>query len=426
MNLSKSRFIGAAAAIGAFAMIAAGGTPAHAAKMPCGLGTGVKATGEPILVGGIVGKTGPDDFSSSADAAAAYFKCVNDNGGINGRPIRYIVEDDKWNPEVAAQAASKLVKDLKVVALVANGSFVSMTVNAKLYEKEGVAVVAAACAVRECFEAKNIASTNQGPLPSNLGAVQWAVKNLGTKSVVCISVNIPSVGAWSCDAVAAWLKRKGLKSTTILIDPGSADLNSALLRAVAANHDTILVNLPAGIAIGVLKAAREQDLRDRYKWIAPTPLYDKDVPKALGAYWSGKVHVQIELTPHEGKGKDAKRWRAIMDKYARPEDPRDTFSQAGFLAANIFVDTLLKMKPNAINRASVTKALRAVKNYRSDLMCGPWYFGPGNRHIPNHAGMMVTVMKDGFKVVAGCFNVESKYLDPIYEREAKLGLVGKK
>ncbi|HXV97015.1 MAG TPA: hypothetical protein VEC93_01230, partial [Anaerolineae bacterium] len=42
----------------------------------CGLGNGEEATGEPINVGAVVGATGPDDFSSAAKGAAAYFNCV--------------------------------------------------------------------------------------------------------------------------------------------------------------------------------------------------------------------------------------------------------------------------------------------------------------------------------------------------------------
>ena len=43
------------------------------------------ATGEPIKVGSIQSKTGPDDFSSSGQGAKAFFECVNANGGINGQ-----------------------------------------------------------------------------------------------------------------------------------------------------------------------------------------------------------------------------------------------------------------------------------------------------------------------------------------------------
>ena len=59
---------------------------ASAAEPKCGLNNGKAATGQPIEIGAVVGKTGPGDFSGSAQAAAAYFACVNANGGITGRP----------------------------------------------------------------------------------------------------------------------------------------------------------------------------------------------------------------------------------------------------------------------------------------------------------------------------------------------------
>jgi branched-chain amino acid transport system substrate-binding protein len=403
----------------AAALAVGGGQLASAQDKPlCGLGNGEKATGEPILVGSVVGQTGPDDFSAGADAARAYFNCVNENGGINGRPIEFMVEDDQWKPEVAAQVANKLVKDEGVVALVGNGSFVEMTVNAKLYEDEDVAVVASACAVRECFEARNIASTNQGPVPSNISAVQYAVENLGTKKVACVGLNIPSNGVWSCNITNEWLKEKGLEGVSVLMDPGAPDPNASLLEAVASGADTILMSLPAGLAQAFLKAAQDQDLRDQYTWISPTPLYKQGMPEALGDYWSGKVHVAIELTPWDGGGPDAQRWLKVMGEYGRAEDPRDTFSQAGFASANIFVDTLMKMDPNDINRANVTKALKAVKGYRTDLLCGPWYFGDSDFHQPNHASLIVRIDSDGFKPETGCFDVSGSYFDKIRKLEA--------
>ena len=64
------------------------------AKEECGLSNGERASGKAIQIGAIVGKTGPEDFSSSARSASAYFDCVNANGGINGRPVAYTVQDD--------------------------------------------------------------------------------------------------------------------------------------------------------------------------------------------------------------------------------------------------------------------------------------------------------------------------------------------
>lgn len=149
----------------------------------CGANTGQAATGAPIVVGGIYSNGAPGDWSSSTDAAAAYFACVNANGGINGRPIDHRVEDDQWNPETAAAAAAKLVNDAKAVAMVGNGSFVEMAVNAKTYVDQGIMAMASACAISECFETPNLVSTNQGPLPSNLGAAQYAQEELGSKNI---------------------------------------------------------------------------------------------------------------------------------------------------------------------------------------------------------------------------------------------------
>ncbi|MBY3182004.1 ABC transporter substrate-binding protein [Rhizobium laguerreae] len=388
----------------------------------CGLSNGQKAAGEPIKVGAVVGQTGPDDFSSSADAARAYFNCVNENGGINGRPIEYLVEDDQWNPEVASQVATKLVKDEQVVALVGNGSFVEMGVNAKLYADEGVMAMASACAVAECFESSNIVSTNEGPLPSSVGAAQWAVGNLGATNVVCIGLTIPSVGPYSCGWTEKYMQAKGLAGTSILLDPAAADMNASVLETVASGADTVLVNLPAGMAAAYLKAVEEQNLRDNFKWISSTPLYDADVPGMLGAYWDGVMNVNIELTPIDGTGPDAANWREVMQKHAQPEDPRDTFSQSGYLSARFFVDALLKLDPAKIDRASVTEAIQQIKNENSDLLCGPYYVGKADRHMPNHANMMVQISGNGFKVISKCADVDSAYLDPIRAAEKELGI----
>ena len=46
--------------------------------------------------------------------AKAYFKCVNDNGGINGRPIEYVIETEQTDPGQAASLAKKLIETDKV------------------------------------------------------------------------------------------------------------------------------------------------------------------------------------------------------------------------------------------------------------------------------------------------------------------------
>jgi|TARA_R110002126_G_scaffold86592_1_gene209037 branched-chain amino acid transport system substrate-binding protein len=393
-------------------------------KVPmCGANTGEAATGAPIKIGGIYGNAAPGDFSSATDAAGAYFDCVNANGGIDGRPIEYIVENDQWNPELAAQAATKLIQDQNVVAMVGNGSFVEMSVNAPRYAEANIMAMASACAVSECFESSNIVSTNQGPLPSSIGAAMYAVETLGATNVSCIGLAIPSVGNWSCGAVEEYMKSKGLAGSSVLLNPAAPDVNSGLLEAISTGADSILVNLPAGLAIAFLGVAQEQDLGDAFSWTSSTPAYDASVPGALGDYWNGKFFVSAELTELDGTGADNMNWQAVMDTYASEDDPRDTFSQSGYLSAKYFVETLLEMDPAQLDdRAAVTTAIKAINGKTSDLMCGPYYVGDANRHMPNHAGIMVVVKDGGFETVRGCFEYEGPYFAPILETEKALGL----
>lgn len=409
-------------ALAAAGVLAASAGAALAAPS-CGANTGQAATGAPIVVGGIYSNGAPGDWSSATDAAAAYFACVNANGGINGRPIDYRVEDDQWNPEAAAAAAAKLVNDAGAVAMVGNGSFIEMAVNAQTYVDQGIMAMASACAISECFETPNLVSTNQGPLASNLGAAQYAQEELGSKNVACIGLNIPNNGIWSCQAVIDYMTSKGGTGSMALLNPGAPDVNSALLEAVASGADTILMNLPAGLALAVLKAAQEQDLRDSYIWIAPTPLYDLSVPDAVGDYWHGRIYVNAELAPVDMGGPDAQNWLAVMDAYGKPDDPRDTFSQAGYLSARFFTQAMLGMDPDKLDdRAAVTAAIRGIVGYESDLMCGPYYVGDAPFHMPNRAGRMVRIVAGGFELVRDCYEYESSYFDRIKEEEKKLGL----
>ena len=347
---------------------------------------------------------------------------MNDNGGINGRPIRYLVENDQWNPELASQVATKLIKDRGVVALVGNGSVVSMAVNARLYKKENIMVMASACAISDCYENSNIVSTNQGPLPSGIGALKYAIEELGTRHAACIGFNIPNNGGWACAWMSKYMESKGRKSTALLMDPTAVDLNSVYLQAVAEGVDTILLMLPAGPALGILKVAEEQDGRDAFKWgFADAALRSDRAGRArrllgrqgLCEYRTGALRFRRTGQPELGR-RDG--------QIRRERDRRDTFSQSGYVSAKFFVETLLAMDPAKIDRANVTRAIKAISGKKSDLLCGPYYVGDFDRHMPNHAGRMVVFKGGKFQVVRECYDIESSYLDAIRAQEKALGI----
>lgn len=396
---------------------------AQAGKLTCGLSNGQKASGAPIQLGAVVGKTGPDDFSASAIAAAAYFKCVNDNGGINGRPVEYTIADDQWNPETATQVASKLVRDRGVVAMVGSSSFVECGANSRLYEQENVMVIAGVGVPRECFFAKNYAPVNTGPRVSATLVAAHMANKYKAKSMVCILPNIPSIGNWACEGAKGWGAANGVNVRTIAIDPGSADATSVMLQAAAANPDVIVLNLPKGIMVPMLAAAEQQGLHKRIKFGSSTPAYNADVPKAIGATWNNSLDVHLEFMPVESGGADNANWRAVMNAYADKGAARDSFAQSGYLAARIVTDALLKLDPKSIDRAKVSTALREVRNFKSDILCRPFYVGDGERHNANTGGPIAQVSSGGFKLVtSGCLSAEEPELADVRANEKRMGL----
>ena len=308
--------------------------PAAAADAPkCGLNNGKAATGEPIQIGAVVARPGPPISVRRRKRPTPISNASTTNGGINGRPIAYSIEDDGWKPEQAAQVAAKLVMDKKVVAMVGNSSFVECAVNEHLYETEGLLVVAGVGVPRDCFHVKNIAPTNEGPRLSNLGAAMYMVKTFGIKNIVCISPNIPGVGDFSATELRPGLSGKGIEYHNILIDPATPDATSIVLQAVALKPDLIEVSLPREGATPIFAAAEQQDLGDKIHFSAPTSVYNELFPKAIGPYWSGRAFVQLEARAAR-QGRARHQELACNPRYLRPpSDQRDTFSQAGYVAA---------------------------------------------------------------------------------------------
>src|SRR5277367_4259546 len=75
-----------------------------------------------IRVGNIMPYTGLlAAFATIGKAEAAYFDMVNDNGGINGRKVKFISYDDSSNPATAVEQTRRLVETDKVLLMF--GSF---------------------------------------------------------------------------------------------------------------------------------------------------------------------------------------------------------------------------------------------------------------------------------------------------------------
>ncbi|MCS3445661.1 MULTISPECIES: ABC transporter substrate-binding protein [Bradyrhizobium] len=97
----------------ALALVAASGSAALAQKK---YDTGASDT--EIKIGNIMPYSGPASaYGVIGRTEAAYFKKVNDAGGINGRKINFISYDDAYSPPKAVEQARKLVESDEVLLI---------------------------------------------------------------------------------------------------------------------------------------------------------------------------------------------------------------------------------------------------------------------------------------------------------------------
>jgi branched-chain amino acid transport system substrate-binding protein len=394
------------------------------ASIECGLGNGEKAAGEPIKIRALATASGGIDFSSAPRSATAFFKCVNDNGGINGRPIDYAYEDDALNQQKSAQIASKFAADTSIVALAGDATFIGCAAANPIYQKADLYSITGTGVPQSCFEASNIAPINAGPRISAVATVQYLNAQGKADAVAQISNKVPGVGDWLQDGVKDYAKENGIKVVkSILHDPAALDANSAVLDIKGSDPSAVILQDPAPLSAATLKAAESQGLADKYTWSCLTSCYDASFPSQIGPAWEGFV-VNSELQLVDADTPDNRLWRAVLQKYGTSKDPRDTFGQSGFLSAKILTDTLLELDPDDITRETVSDAIVGIKGYESDILCSPWYYGEADRHNANHVTRMAVVKDGKYVELEGCKPVEDPDLAPILELEQKEGLTG--
>jgi branched-chain amino acid transport system substrate-binding protein len=402
------------AAAAVFATAASSSSPlkigqgtASAAKSVCGLGNGKKATGSPIKLGAIATKQPGTDFTDIPNMAKAYFDCVNANGGIFGHRIQYTIQTEQTDPGQVAALAKKLVETTKVVGLVGNTSIIDCSINHKYYESKGLYVIASGIAP-ECYGRgdTNISSVNMGPRYSSDGAVQYVVR-AGVNKIVFDQSNVPGTGyifgGPAAIAKAAKIPIQGFTDTVPI-----QDANSVALKLVqAAGQDGgVVLNFTPDQALLILQAVQKQGLTNKVKaWGCSTPCNSDFVAAALGTPWDGIFGVNAELNLPSASGPDSALYRQLAKK-ATLAFGLGSFSQMGFTEARIATAALLNMKPPYTVKR-VNQAFAGVRNFHTDILCSPWYFGKVSTHIANNTDRTVTPNHGKMVVKEPCFKISA-------------------
>jgi len=391
----------------------------------CGMNTGQKATGDPIKLGGLATNIPGVDFTWIPKMAAIYFDCVNANGGIYGHPIDYSYEDVSPDPAVLTAAATKLVEQEKVLAVVGNTELLECDVNGDYYAQHGYHPIIAGVAPG-CFLSDQWSAVNMGPYYSNLGAAQAVVRAGAKNKLVVISPDQPGMD-FNNSSVQDVANANGLQYEGILEPVPIADPAGLAQRAVqaAGPGGGVVLNFTGPTVLPLLQAISQQKLVDSVIWGSSTPPNDPSVATALkdccGTDWDGKFLINAEFNVLDSGLPDNDNMLKIHDA-AKADFPISAFSQMGYLVGKTTTEALLRMGENATYTVdSVNKSIYALTDMESDMWCKPWYYSSGIKSDQFPKGANVsnntdrTVTRQGGKMVQkeDCFEILASANNPL-------------
>jgi branched-chain amino acid transport system substrate-binding protein len=360
--------------------------------------SGVSAQGESIKIGVI------QPLSGSVAASGNYVRMgaeiardwINGRGGVLGRQVQLLIEDNKSDPKEAATAAEKLiVKDKVPVIVGAWGSSMTLAAMPKL-EEYGVPMIVETSSAATITKRGNPWIFRISP-PSEMEALglEKYLKDLGIKKADFLAVNTD----WGRGAVGAFgdlLKKSGAQvGATEFMEQAATDMNAQLTKIKADNADTLFVTTAVEQITLVLRQAQEQRLTRKIVTTggssSPSQLIKQAGPAAEGSY-----HILFFLPWFPEAMPDGKLAKAFVDEWNKRGHPFDGLTEGfrghdGVLTAAEAIKTAGKPEAKAVRDALWKVQLMGVN--------GPIKFekdGPaGKESGQSKPSIFIVQIKDG-------------------------------
>lgn len=217
---------------GASALVAAAATrnPALAQGGPIVLGTLLPLTGSGGTYGPIM-----------RDAAAGVIRQVNEAGGVLGRQIRLVTEDDQTNPEAGVRAARKLIDVDKASAIIGTwASSITSAVAPLCWEtKTFLTTVSGADSITKLPHSGYLVRTQPNTDLQGRKFAEVAL-DLGSKKVFYLGPQTPYAQS-TVAAIEKTLSPSGGTIASVIYDGQKTTLRSEVDEALRANPDTIVM-----------------------------------------------------------------------------------------------------------------------------------------------------------------------------------------
>ncbi len=246
---------------------------------------------------------------------------INARGGVNGRKLTLLVEDNKSDPKEAASAAEKLiVRDQVPVIMGAWGSSMTLAAMPKL-EEYGVPMVVETSSAASITRRGNAWVFRISP-PSEMEAlgIEKYLGALGIKQADFMAVNTD----WGRGAVTAFgemLKRHGgVVGAVEYMDQAATDMNAQLTKIKGTGSDTLFLTTSVEQITLVLKQAQEQRIA---RTIITTggSSSPSQLAKQAGAAADNSYHIVFFMPWFPEAMPDPKLAKAFVDEWTKRGNP---------------------------------------------------------------------------------------------------------
>ena len=254
---------------------------------------GVTYSADTVKIGVTTPLTGPVAASGHYIAYGARIAetFLNEKGGIMGKKVEVIIEDNKSNPKEAVSTAEKLiVRDKVPVMMGAWSSTYTLAVMPKLMEY-GVPMVVETSSSGKITTSGNPWIFRISPT-SEMEAVSFGTKvdQFGIKKADFLVVN-NDWGRGAAKEFSKMLKSKGIKVGVMeTMDAGAQDMSAQLAKIKASKGDTLFVTTSVEQLTLLLKQAKEQRLSSRIITTGGSSSPDQLIEQA-GAAADGSYHL---------------------------------------------------------------------------------------------------------------------------------------
>jgi branched-chain amino acid transport system substrate-binding protein len=357
-----------------------------------------------IVIGTIVDQSGPLAGYGKQIRMGMLLRLdeLNEQGGVNGRKIKLLVEDDGYDPKKAVLAAQKLVNQDKVFAIVGHlGTAPNMAAMPIQFEKN-VLNFFPVTAAREMYEPLHrLKYSFAAPYYDQIrSALPRLMKEKSLKKP-CILYQDDDFGLEVLRGAESGLKTIGMElAEKTTYKRGATDFSSQVARLKAAECDIVVLGTIIRETIGTIAEARKTGYNPVF--FGSSAVYTDLIHKLGGKAMDGLYATHTVQHPYLDEASQPIRFWANKYKTKFNEDPT-VFSVYGYNA----VDTFIRGVQAAGANLTVDSFIAAMDKMTipGDMFGGPELSFSATKRLGSHASRMSQIQDGKWKVV-------SKYVTP--------------